>query len=149
MSDIYLLGGSTAIHQMDAQDSYLGPQSSEVATTMVYRSKAYSPVGWGGEAIFRRLYVTVQYDSQIQVFVSLVIDGKPMPGTLIRLSRSQGSERHTFTVPLGIVDAEGYVRAVRGTSVQVEFSVTAPTARWYIEPPVLQWAPALSIRRFR
>jgi hypothetical protein len=145
MSDIYLLGGSTAIHQMDAVDSY--PSSGEVATSLLYRTKAYAPAGWNDEIVVRRLLVTVQYDSWIDLTVALYLDGRLESATVTPLFRSQGSERHTFVVPVGVPLANGHAKAVRGTSVQVEFRVQAPSTRWYINPPVVQWMPALSTRR--
>lgn len=145
MKDLWLRGGTSGVvYQPDALDNYA--QSVETDTVLHYISKAYAPIDWGAEVIFRRLYITVQYDSEIELEVALYVDGKKIDDSITILRRALGSERHTWTIPLTVNTGDGFTTALRGSSVQVEVKATAPIGRWYLLPPIVEWAPALSRR---
>jgi hypothetical protein len=146
VSDLSLLGGPGGVlYQPDALENYA--QSAEAGTGGVIRTKAYAPIGWNGEVVFRRLILTAQYDSQIALTVRFYLDGRLIPEVTATLSRASGPERYTWVVPLARSLGNGMVGPVRGTSMQLEVTASSPSARWYLNPVEVQYAPAVQHRR--
>lgn len=146
MSDLLLYGSAGGIvRQPDAIENYSG--SAETSTECELITKAYAFYGLHSEAVFRRLLITVNYQTVVALSVALYVNERLVPETTMYLQRAQGAERYTWTIPLGIPLENGYVKAVRGTSVQLAVTVTAPAARWYLFEPVIQAMPALPSRR--
>lgn len=134
--NLVLLGGAGGqLYQPDALADY--GASAETSARLHFKSKPYAPLGMGGDCVFRRIYLGVEYATQVAFTVTPYVDGQVVSEGVTYFHRSDGPARTALVVAF----------ARRGSNVQVEITATAPRAQWTIESLTFAYRPALRHRR--
>jgi hypothetical protein len=128
----------------DATSDYQG--SAEAGTPVRIRSKPYAPLGRSGDAVFRRLHVTVDVPpgGRVSLRITPVIDGVPLAFSRVTVSRITAG-RHTWKIPLAKEPTRDPGRyhmgttGAQGSAIQVEVESwgdsgsAGPRGAWTLE----------------
>lgn len=116
MSDILVLGGESEVYQPEAQRAYSG--SADTGQFVEILTDTLFPLGEGGDGVYRRCYVPIEYDDGISITALPIIDGKDRTEYQRTVTRS-GSGSEEFMVAMN----------KRGSSFAMKLTIAEPTGR--------------------
>lgn len=150
-ADFTVIGSGGTVYNPVGAVSFVKSAEPGNFCTMITRS--ISPMGLAGDCVFRRVYLTVEHSSGIDMAVTPVVDGERITENVRYFSRpvppaSHGKERWTFMIPLGISmpNRPGAV-GLRGTTIQLHIASHRPHGDWFLENVEIVVAPGSRARR--
>lgn len=106
MERLFFASGSTLYeYAMEPQGQV------EADLFMVVKSKAFAPMGLYGDAVFRRVSVTVTHEAGFALRVIPIVDGVEQPGAIFSLPSTPGVSVETVVLDVAV--------AKRGTTIQI------------------------------
>lgn len=138
MSDKLILIHGNNIYQADAAED----GGVEKNLRLAVKTKGFSPVGLFGDVVFRRVSLTLSHEQGYMVYVTPILDGRPLYGNTSAFSsgRPASGVRETVVldIPLGVhYRSNGQVlsKGARGSNIQL-YIETYPTANKALMGPV-------------
>jgi hypothetical protein len=158
MSDILVIGtASGAILNPDGSDSFAVSAENGLTAPgggLVHIiTKGFTPQGMAGDAVWRRVHLTVEHTAGITLAVNPVLDGNEITENSRYFNRARPNnsnrERYTFMIPLGLHDpTHGRTSTgLRGTTMQLKIAAFNPEGDWFIESVDFMYASGSRSRR--
>jgi len=118
-----IVGASGDVYELDAIDGF--DDADETGVDVVARTKRYALYGPGGEAVLRRIFVSIEHVDGLRVTIAPIVDSRVRPELGRPFSRPPAGrvERVSLLLPV----------ALRGTTFGAEFRAHSPSAPFHIE----------------
>lgn len=142
---------ATQLVQPNALDNF-SASDIEPGRTLSVRGKVWTPAGWDGEVVLRRMLVKGWHTAGINLWVTPYVNGNALTQLRTYISRpaNAGNARLPFDVlvPCGIPSTAfpNVVKGLRATSLDALVEAVAPTARFDLDGVTFIVEPLAPVR---